>query len=287
MDDVVLEARDGARAAGALPALAGGRAPRQGPTSSTTSIEQLFHEKSVTGRGAWKPAVRRDAGLAPLQGARRRAGARADPQQAAGHGRHPAPRRGGRAGRGVQGEPAAVHAHHQHARQRQGDLRPLARLRGRGGFAPSRQTASSARWWTRWWRRWTAAYPRLSHRYYALKAKWFGRSELDFWDRNAAPAQGGAAPDPVETRPAIPCSPRMASLPPRWRLSPSASSTATGSTRRLRPGKAPGAFAHPTVPSAHPYVLLNYQGQAAGRDDARARARPRRAPGAGRARTAP
>src|SRR5438874_9938204 len=29
----------------------------------------------------------------------------------------------------------------------------------------------------------------------------------------------------------------------------------------VRPGKAPGAFAHPTVPSAHPYVLLNYQGK--------------------------
>ena len=38
----------------------------------------------------------------------------------------------------------------------------------------------------------------------------------------------------------------------------------------VRPGKAPGAFAHPTVPSAHPYVLLNYHGQAARRDDARA-----------------
>jgi len=29
----------------------------------------------------------------------------------------------------------------------------------------------------------------------------------------------------------------------------------------VRPGKAPGAFAHPTIPSAHPYVLLNYQGK--------------------------
>jgi oligoendopeptidase F len=28
-----------------------------------------------------------------------------------------------------------------------------------------------------------------------------------------------------------------------------------------RPGKSPGAFAHPTVPSAHPYVLLNYLGK--------------------------
>ena len=30
-----------------------------------------------------------------------------------------------------------------------------------------------------------AAYPRLSHRYYAMKAKWFGKDQLNAWDRNA------------------------------------------------------------------------------------------------------
>src|SRR5438445_671514 len=30
-----------------------------------------------------------------------------------------------------------------------------------------------------------AAYPKLSHRYYALKARWFGRKKLAHWDRNA------------------------------------------------------------------------------------------------------
>ena len=29
----------------------------------------------------------------------------------------------------------------------------------------------------------------------------------------------------------------------------------------VRPGKAPGAFAHPTTPSAHPYVLVNFLGK--------------------------
>jgi oligoendopeptidase F len=29
------------------------------------------------------------------------------------------------------------------------------------------------------------AYPRLSHRYYALKARWFGKNRLPHWDRNA------------------------------------------------------------------------------------------------------
>ena len=30
-----------------------------------------------------------------------------------------------------------------------------------------------------------AAYPRLSHRYYAMKAKWLGKERLSHWDRNA------------------------------------------------------------------------------------------------------
>ena len=104
------------------------------------------------------------------------------------------------------------------------------------------------------------AYPRLSHRYYALKARWFGKDALDHWDRNA--------PLPKVEQRTIPWdeardtvlsaysafSPRMADIARRffdesWIDAPT------------RPGKAPGAFAHPTVPSAHPYVLLNYQGK--------------------------
>jgi oligoendopeptidase F len=29
----------------------------------------------------------------------------------------------------------------------------------------------------------------------------------------------------------------------------------------VKPGKAPGAFAHPTVTTVHPYVMLNYLGK--------------------------
>ena len=105
-----------------------------------------------------------------------------------------------------------------------------------------------------------AAYPRLSHRYYALKAKWFGKKRLPHWDRNAPLPQvpmrtvGWAeAKDTVLTAYGA-FSPEMASIAERffaerWIDAP------------VRPGKAPGAFAHPTVPSAHPYVLLNYQGK--------------------------
>jgi oligoendopeptidase F len=104
------------------------------------------------------------------------------------------------------------------------------------------------------------AYPRLSHRYYALKAKWFGKPRLPHWDRNAplpnAPARTYAWEDArsvvLEAYGAF--SPRMAEIARRffdgrWIDAP------------VRPGKAPGAFAHPTTPSVHPYVLLNYQGK--------------------------
>jgi len=105
-----------------------------------------------------------------------------------------------------------------------------------------------------------AAYPRLSHRYYALKAKWFGKKRLPHWDRNAPlpmVAQRSVswteAMDTVLTAYGA-FSPKMAAIAERffaerWIDAP------------VRPGKAPGAFAHPTTPSVHPYVLLNYQGK--------------------------
>ncbi len=105
-----------------------------------------------------------------------------------------------------------------------------------------------------------AAYPKLSHRYYKMKAKWLGKDKLMHWDRNA--------PLPAEDTREIPWSearetvlsaygefaPEMATIAKdffdkKWIDAPS------------RPGKSPGAFAHPTVPSAHPYVLLNYLGK--------------------------
>lgn len=105
-----------------------------------------------------------------------------------------------------------------------------------------------------------AAYPKLSHRYYRMKAKWLGKDKLMHWDRNA--------PLPAEDTRDIPWpeaqemvlkaygefAPEMAAIAKdffdkKWIDAPS------------RPGKSPGAFAHPTVPSAHPYVLLNYLGK--------------------------
>ncbi len=104
------------------------------------------------------------------------------------------------------------------------------------------------------------AYPRLSHRYYRLKAKWFGREELDFWDRNAPLPQVKQRTIPwTEARETVlsaygAFSPEMAAIAKRF-------FDERWIDAAPRPGKAPGAFAHPTVPSAHPYVLLNYQGK--------------------------
>lgn len=104
------------------------------------------------------------------------------------------------------------------------------------------------------------AYPKLSHRYYAMKASWLGIDKLNYWDRNA--------PLPDNLNRLVPWqdaketvlaaysgfAPKMADIARQffekgWIDAPT------------RPGKSPGAFAHPTVPSVHPYVLLNYQGK--------------------------
>jgi oligoendopeptidase F len=105
-----------------------------------------------------------------------------------------------------------------------------------------------------------AAYPRLSHRYYALKAKWFGKKKLPYWDRNAPLPKVAQRPIPWEAARATVLtaygafSPQMAEVADRF-------FEHKWIDAEVRPGKQPGAFSHPTVPSAHPYVLLNYMGK--------------------------
>jgi oligoendopeptidase F len=105
-----------------------------------------------------------------------------------------------------------------------------------------------------------ASYGKLSHRYYGMKAKWLGLEKLEYWDRNAP------LPDDEDRDVSWPeaksrvlaaygaFNPELAEIikpffEKRW------------IDAALRPGKAGGAFAHPTVPSAHPYVLMNYHGR--------------------------
>ncbi len=103
-------------------------------------------------------------------------------------------------------------------------------------------------------------YPRLSHRYYAMKARWMGKERLEFWDRNA----------PLTSEPnrkiAWPEAREMV-LSAYHRFSPTMADVARNFFDKswidapVREGKSPGAFAHPTVPSAHPYIMLNYMGK--------------------------
>jgi len=106
----------------------------------------------------------------------------------------------------------------------------------------------------------TQSFPRLSHRYYAMKAKWLGLPKMMHWDRNAP------LPDQDDRQIAWPeatarviasyraFSPDLAAIGQRFFDRPWVDAA-------LRPGKASGAFAHPTVPSAHPYLLVNFHGK--------------------------
>ncbi len=106
----------------------------------------------------------------------------------------------------------------------------------------------------------TESFPRLAHRYYAMKARWMGLPKLQHWDRNA--------PLPDEDDSLIPWKDAVTRVLASYRaFSPKLAEVAQPFFDRpwidagLRPGKASGAFAHPTVPSAHPYLLLNYHGK--------------------------
>jgi oligoendopeptidase F len=103
-------------------------------------------------------------------------------------------------------------------------------------------------------------YGNLSHRYYALKAKWFGKKQLEYWDRNAPlPGDGDRAYRWDEAKEVVLTayghfSPTLARIGQEFFDKPWIDAPST-------PGKASGAFAHPTVPSVHPYLLLNFLGK--------------------------
>ena len=105
-----------------------------------------------------------------------------------------------------------------------------------------------------------AAYPKLSHRYYELKRKWLGLDRMQVWDRNA--------PLPMEDTRTIPWAQaeRMVmeaydAFDPRMGEIAAPFFSKGWIDAGVKPGKAPGAFAHPTVTEVHPYVMLNYLGK--------------------------
>ena len=222
-------------------------------------IEQLFHEKSVTGRGAWNRLF--DETMADLRFSVDGEELTLEPtlnrlQDADGEVRHKA-------------SEALAATFSKNLRTFTLITNTLAkdkeisdRWRGFKDIADSRHLAnrvergvvdalaSAVR----------DAYPRLSHRYYAMKARWLGMEAMNHWDRNAPLPETPKATiawDDAKTTVLSAYhrfSPRMADIARHffdrdWIDAP------------VRPGKSPGAFAHPTVPSVHPYVLLNYMGK--------------------------
>src|SRR5258705_2055790 len=232
---------------------------REKPYQLEDRIEQLFHEKSVTGQGAWNRLF--DDTVAGL---RFKIGAKMLPIEPALNllqDRNPLTRKAAAAALG--------RTFTQHLRTFTLITNTLAkdkeisdRWRGFADIADARHLANRVE------REVVealvkavgAAYPRLSHRYYALKAKWFGKKRLAHWDRNAPlPEVPTRVIDWREARDTVLLayrgfSPKMAAIAERF-------FTERWIDAAVRPGKAPGAFSHPTVPSVHPYVLLNYQGK--------------------------
>ncbi len=104
------------------------------------------------------------------------------------------------------------------------------------------------------------AYPRLSHRYYALKAKWLGLETLEVWDRNAPlPMEDDRLVSWDDARKTV--SDAYAAFDPRMADLAEPFFTDGWIDAGVKEGKAPGAFAHPTVANVHPYVMLNYLGK--------------------------
>ena len=104
------------------------------------------------------------------------------------------------------------------------------------------------------------AYPRISHRYYELKRRWMGLDELRHWDRNAPLPEAADSRIAFEDAKVVVLdayrtfSPKLADMVARF-------FDKHWIDAEARPGKDSGAFCHPTVPSVHPYVLMNFQGR--------------------------
>ena len=105
-----------------------------------------------------------------------------------------------------------------------------------------------------------AAYPRTSHRYYAMKARWLGKKKLNMWDRNAPLPEKPervikwSDAEKIVLRAYSGFAPEMASIAKEF-------FDRDWIDAAVKPGKAPGAFSASTVPSVHPYVMMNYLGK--------------------------
>ena len=104
------------------------------------------------------------------------------------------------------------------------------------------------------------AYPRLSHRYYELKRKWMGLDRMQVWDRNAPlPMEDTSTVSWADARAIV--EEAYGEFDPKMKELAEPFFTQGWIDAPVKPGKAPGAFSHPTVVDVHPYVMLNYLGK--------------------------
>jgi oligoendopeptidase F len=222
-------------------------------------VEELFHEKSVTGAQAWNRLFDEtmaalkfevDGETLPIEGTLHLLSNRDEKKrEAAFHG----------LGKVLE-DNSRLFAHITNVLAKDKEISD--RWRGYKDIADSRHMANSVE-------RETVdaletavreAYPRLSHRYYKMKAKWFGKDQLNAWDRNAPlPTSDDRTFDWESAKGTV--------LDAYGRFSPKLREVAEPFFNSgwidapVKLGKSPGAFAHPTVPSAHPYLMLNYMGK--------------------------
>jgi oligoendopeptidase F len=104
------------------------------------------------------------------------------------------------------------------------------------------------------------AYPRIAHRYYALKAAAMGKRQLNHWDRNAPieKAKGKTYGwDEAKAQVLASFSDLGGDFAERagWFFDK------PWIDARARAGKQSGAYAHPVTADRHPYVFLNWMGE--------------------------
>ena len=249
-------------------------ARRYRPHLLTEPEEVVLTEKSITGRSAWERLFEEQVSsiAVELDGetddarSRARAVARARPRRAPAPRPRPSPR-------GSQPGSAHARVRLQHAARRQGDRRPAAPLRQLDREPQPRRTRRATSRCRRSSTRCSGRYS-IPQRWYALKAQLLGLDRLADYDRMASVADVEAQigwRDGARSS----CSTRTGRS--RGELADTAQRFFDGAwiDAPARPGKRPGAFCAYTVPSHHPYVLLNWTSTPARRAHARARARPR------------
>jgi oligoendopeptidase F len=100
----------------------------------------------------------------------------------------------------------------------------------------------------------------LAHRYYALKAGWMGQKQIDWWDRNAPLPGDDDRHYSWDEAKRIVCD-AFAGFDPAMAATAAPFFSRHWIDAAPREGKSSGAFSHPVVPSAHPYILMNFAGK--------------------------